>query len=110
MKLLIGNQLPFALSRFFEAHGSARARHVLDVAPDEAAGREMWRFAEQGGYVIVSKDERSFHMANLAPSAPQMVRVRLGDCRKGPLVDAFAQIQQEILNASQSAQKTVKIR
>jgi len=60
--------------------------------------------------VVVSKDEDFLHLANLAAAGPAAVWVRLGNCRKGPLLDTFARILPEILNALQSGQKVVEIR
>ena len=109
MKFLIDNQFPLALSRFLQAQG-LESRHVMDLGLDEASDLEIWRYAETEGCVIVSKDEDFLHLANLGASGPSVVWVRLGNCRKGPLLDAFARILPEILNALQSGQKVVEIR
>lgn len=109
MKFLIDNQLPLALSRFLQAQG-LETRHVMDLGLDEASDIEIWRHAETEGYVIVSKDEDFLHLANRDVGGPPVVWVRLGNCRTVPLLDAFARILPDILNALQSGQKVVEIR
>jgi len=63
MKFLIDNQLPIALSRFFEQSG-IKACHVMDVQLDEASDREIWQYAKTYGYTIISKDEDFFQSIN----------------------------------------------
>lgn len=109
MKFLIDNQLPIALSRFLQGQG-LESRHVMELGLDEASDLEIWRYAEREGCVIVSKDEDFLHLANLGAGGPAVVWVRLGNCRKDPLLDAFARVLPEILSALQSGQKVVEIR
>lgn len=109
MKFLIDNQLPAALGRFFQAQG-VESRHVIELGLDEASDLDIWRYAQSEDYVIVSKDEDFLHLANLDTGGPAVVWVRLGNCRKGPLLDAFARVLPEILNALQGGQKMVEIR
>ncbi|NJD67439.1 MAG: hypothetical protein C3F12_02150 [Candidatus Methylomirabilota bacterium] len=109
MKFLIDNQLPIALSRFLQTQG-LESRHVMELGLDEASDLEIWRYADAEDYVIVSKDEDFLHLVNLGAGGPSVVWVRLGNCRKGPLLDAFARVLPEILSALQGGQKVVEIR
>lgn len=83
MKFLIDNQLPIALSRFFQAQG-LESRHVIELGLDEVSDLEIWQYAKTEDYVIVSKDEDFLHLANLDTGGPALLWVRLGNCRKGP--------------------------
>ncbi len=109
MKFLIDNQLPIALSHFLQSQGQ-ESRHVIELGLDEASDLEIWRYAETEGCVIVSKDEDFLHLAHRGAGGPPVVWVRLGNCRKGPLLETFARILPEILKALQSGQKLVEIR
>ncbi len=46
MKLLVDNQLPAALARYFEANGW-ECQHVQDVGLDTAGDRAIWQYARE---------------------------------------------------------------
>lgn len=54
--------------------------HVSLVALEKASDREVWEFAAERDFVIVSKDEDFHQMAFLNGPPPRVVWVRLGNC------------------------------
>jgi predicted nuclease of predicted toxin-antitoxin system len=109
MKILIDNQLPIALSRFLESQG-VEACHVMDVQLDEATDREIWQYAKTHDYIIISKDEDFFQLANLSQdNVPTLVWVRLGNCRKKTLISVFKKVLPNLLDILKT-QRIVEIR
>ena len=92
MKLLVDNQLPVALARFIAATGWD-CIHVQDVDLDCVDDRVIWQYAQQRGMAIVTKDEDFQALANQQRSIPpQVVWVRLGNCRKAVLLEMFSKL------------------
>jgi predicted nuclease of predicted toxin-antitoxin system len=92
MKLLVDNQLPVALARYLSAEGWD-CIHVRDVGLDAADDRIIWKYAAEHHLVIVSKDEDFQILANQQGGIPpQVVWVRIGNCRKNHLLEAFSRI------------------
>jgi len=88
MKLLVDNQLPVALARFLDAEGLP-AEHLRDIGLQAAPDPVIWEYARLNRRVIVTKDEDFPQLVDRYGSPPQVVWVRLGNCRKVALLDAF---------------------
>jgi predicted nuclease of predicted toxin-antitoxin system len=82
MSLLVDNQLPVALARYLDASGW-KCIHVRDVELEEASDDAIWEYAKARHLTIITKDEDFEALANRQGSIPpQVVWVRLGNCRK----------------------------
>jgi predicted nuclease of predicted toxin-antitoxin system len=88
--VMVDNQLPVALARWLGAQG-CRAVHVRDIGLDTADDRSLWAYAGERGWVMLTKDEDFQDLALRLGPPPQVVWVRLGNCRKAPLLDAFGE-------------------
>ena len=89
MTLLVDNQLPLALARYLSANAWECA-HVHDLGLAEADDRIIWQYARANGLTIITKDEDFQALAIRQGSIPpQVVWVRLGNCRKVALLEAF---------------------
>ncbi|NOU01913.1 MAG: DUF5615 family PIN-like protein [Gallionella sp.] len=92
MNLLVDNQLPVALARFLSAN-DLECCHVADVGLDAVNDGIIWQYAKEPGMTIITKDEDFQFLANRQGSIPpQVVWVRLGNCRKAALLDTFAKL------------------
>lgn len=109
MKFLVDHQLPLALAKFLEARGHA-AQHVIDVGLDTATDREIFNFAKANHLVIVSKDQDFFELATRYPASPQLIWVRLGNCRKADLLAGFDVVLPRLLIALNSGEQIVEVR
>lgn len=110
MKLLVDNQLPAALARWLVERGLC-AIHVTDVALSDASDREIWDYARKENLVIVTKDDDFRILANQQRSTPpQVVWVRLGNCRKQALLAAFDSVLPELLKALAAGDAIVELR
>jgi predicted nuclease of predicted toxin-antitoxin system len=110
MTLLVDNQLPVALARYLSAHGWD-CIHVRDVGLDEASDQVIWAYAKAQSLAIVTKDEDFQALANrqgIPP--PQVVWVRLGNCRKHAILEAFSRILPSLKELLAAGDSVVEIR
>jgi predicted nuclease of predicted toxin-antitoxin system len=110
MSLLVDNQLPVALARYLGAHGW-ECIHVRDVGLDEVSDQDIWEYAKAHSLTIITKDEDFQALANRQGSVPpQVVWVRLGNCRKGALLEAFSRILPSLKELLAAGDAVVEIR
>ena len=91
MKLLVDNQLPEALATFFNEHG-IEAFHVRQLGLGAAQDADIWRYAKDNGFGIVSMDEDFQDFATRYGTPPRVVWVRLGNVRRHALLETFSQL------------------
>lgn len=84
-------------------------QHVMQVDLDEAADVDVWRHATADRRVVVSTDEDFVYLANRPSDQGRLIRVRLGNCRKGALLDAFERALPAIDDALASGQRIVEL-
>ena len=109
MKFLVDNQLPEALCRFLTARG-LQSDHVLNLHFDEASDLEIWKYAAANGWIVVSKDEDFLHLANRPDDTGRLLWVRVGNCRKQPLLQAFEREMAKATRAFEEGFRIVEIR
>ena len=56
---------------------------------DEASDIEIWNYAADRNWIVVSKDEDFLHLANRQHDTGKLLWVRIGNCRKQTLLQAF---------------------
>lgn len=110
MTLLIDNQLPPALARHLAAAG-LDCVHVQDIGLEAADDATIWRYAKQHKMTIVTKDEDFQALATRGVEMPpQVVWVRLGNCRKVALLAAFSKVLPALRAALAAGDVVVEIR
>ena len=110
MNLLVDNQLPTALARFLADRGFA-CRHVLDLGMEASDDRKIWQFAKDEKMVIVTKDEDFALMADHhGEAAPQVVWIRIGNCRKSALLATFDLVLPDLRRLLAEGRKVIEIR
>jgi len=110
MMLLVDNQLPVALARYLADNGWESC-HVQDVGLDAADDSIIWQYASERGMTIITKDEDFQILANRQGSIPpQVVWVRLGNCRKTELLDTFSRIAPSLRDLLAAGNAVIEIR
>jgi predicted nuclease of predicted toxin-antitoxin system len=110
MKLLVDNQLPLALARFLAAN-DFDCQHVQDIGMGATDDRAIWEYAKSHDMAIVTKDEDFPLMADRQGSIPpQVVWVRLGNCRKAALLQAFATLLPDLRRLLDDGGSVIEIR
>lgn len=110
MKLLVDNQLPLALARFLAAN-DFDCQHVQDIGMGATDDRAIWEYAKSHDMAIVTKDEDFQLMADRQGNIPpQVVWVRLGNCRKAALLQAFATLLPDLRTLLDDGGSVIEIR
>lgn len=110
MTLLVDNQLPLALARYLAANGW-ECTHVQDIGLGATDDTTIWQYAKERGMTIITKDEDFQALANRQGSIPpQVVWVRLGNCRKAVLLEAFSRILPALRDMLAAGESVVEIR
>ena len=79
MKLLFDQNLSPGLVQLL-ADVYPNSTHVLDTALDKAEDLDVWTFAREHGFTIVSKDGDFRQLSFLLGAPPKVIWVRLGNC------------------------------
>ena len=110
MTLLVDSQLPLALARYLATNGW-ECTHVQDVGLEAVEDRIIWQYAKERGLTIITKDEDFQALANRQGSIPpQVVWVRLGNCRKAVLLEAFSRILPALRDMLAAGDAVIEIR
>ena len=79
MKLLLDENLPrrlaLALTEAFPG-----STHVTEVGLSSSTDGELWRYAKEHGFTLVSKDTDFHQMSFLRGFPPKVVWIRRGNC------------------------------
>ena len=79
MKLLFDQNLSYRLvHRLADVYPDCQ--HVRNVGLKEAPDTEVWEFASDNGYTVVSKDADFHQRSLLLGFPPKVIWVRLGNC------------------------------
>ena len=109
MRFLVDAQLPPALARWLEERGH-EAKHVIDLALQDAPDEAIWRHASTKGAVIVSKDEDFARRRALTSDGPQVVWLRVGNTNSRTLIEILEEILDDLVRALASGETLVEVR
>ena len=79
MKLLLDQNLSPRLAAIL-ADVYPGSAHVRELGLERAGDDDVWRYARDNGYVIVSKDADFRQFSFLYGAPPKVVWIRLGNC------------------------------
>lgn len=79
MKLLFDQNLPTRLSELVQSEFPG-SKHVRNVGLVSASDEELWAFARQKDFVLVTKDADFQQRALLHGHPPKVVWLRIGNC------------------------------
>ena len=109
MRFLIDAQPLSSLVHFFRDRGH-EATHVFDLLTHDASDEAIFQHAITLGAVIVTKDE-DYAVRSVALGAPpQILWLRIGNCRNGPLVNALSASIATAFDAFERGERIVEIR
>ncbi len=60
--------------------------HIRDIGMEEADDSDIWDYATQNGYVIVSKDSDFHQKSFLYGHPPKVIWLRVGNCSTNTIV------------------------
>ena len=79
MKLLLDENLPARLVSFLTAEVPG-STHVSEVGLSSSDDEELWRYAREHGFTLISKDVDFHQMSFLRGFPPKVVWIRRGNC------------------------------
>lgn len=86
MKLLFDQNLsPRLVHRLSDI--CAGSAHVSTLGLDRATDREVWEYARDNGFIIVSRDTDFSEMSVVQGYPPKVVCIRRGNCSTGAIED-----------------------
>lgn len=85
MKLLLDENLSRRLVPFVQADFPESSQVVL-LGLEAATDREIWQYAKQQGYVIVTKDSDYRDLSEWLGTPPQVILLAMGNSSKGEIL------------------------
>jgi predicted nuclease of predicted toxin-antitoxin system len=119
VKFLVDNQLPAALARWLVSR-QVECKHVQDLGLAKATDAEIWDYAHQNSYIVISKDEDFLFLLasewTIAPEAgeppPQarLIWIRIGNCRTKVLLETVQRLWSDIEAQLKAGERFVELR
>ncbi len=109
MRFLVDAQLPPALAALLRSHGHI-AEHVSEIGPGDTPDRDLWQYALDRNAVIVTKDEDFSLMFAMRGEPATVVWVRIGNTRRGVLLEWFEPLIDQIVALVQNGQQLIELR
>ena len=108
MKFLVDEQLPPALASWLRARGHD-AEHVHSLGLGAADDQAIWRYARDGDWIIVTKDE-DFPARRAAVQGPPILWLRIGNAMNSVLVARIEARWSAIIPLLESGEPIVELR
>jgi predicted nuclease of predicted toxin-antitoxin system len=86
------------------------ATHVVDCGLLKSKDREIWRYAAENGYAIVTKDEDFAALRQRASTGPAVVWLRLGNMSNSSLQKNLLSVLPEIAAALEAGEALIEVR
>ena len=109
MRFLVDNQLPSALARFLSSIG-LEAVHVLDLGLSQSKDAELWSFAAENDFVLISKDHDFLDFLGRTAPRGRLIWVRVGNCRRQALLESVERAWPEIMSLLAAGERMIEIR
>jgi len=108
VKLLLDQNLSYKLvgRLTIDFPGSA---HVQDFGLDRADDEEVWQFAKDGGFTIVSKDDDFHQRSFVYGHPPKVVWVRIGNCTTERIAEVLLAHAEDILRFGVDAEAALLV-
>ena len=85
MRFLIDTQLPAALAPWLRERGH-HAEHVLEIGLAQSKDTLIWRYAQEHGAAIITKDEDFAEWGRRGRAGPAVVWLRIGNSSRRALL------------------------
>lgn len=96
MKLLYDQNLSFRLVKSLQRE-YPESCHVRDVGLGEASDQEVWRYAAEEGYTVVTKDADFHQRSFLFGAPPKVVWLRCGNASTSMIEELLRRHHQDLL-------------
>jgi len=86
MKLLFDQNISFRLVKAINSE-IPESKQVRELGLDNKTDKEIWTFAKENGYSIVTFDSDFFDLSNLLGSPPKIIWLRFGNRNTQALIE-----------------------
>ena len=105
MKLLLDENLPQKIVSSLQANFPGSS-HVCLVGLQTCDDRQVWAYARENGFWIVTKDADFYEMTLLYGAPPKVVWLRFGNCRSSEILDRLLAHAARLTEAETQDEKT----
>jgi predicted nuclease of predicted toxin-antitoxin system len=111
LRFIVDAQLPPALARAIAGEGHDPV-HVNDIDLTSASDHAVWAEAAQRHAAIITKDEDFILIGRgrEETSVPAIVWLRIGNCTKKALLEAFLSVFPWVVEMLEAGEKMIEIR
>jgi predicted nuclease of predicted toxin-antitoxin system len=109
VRFLVDTQLPAALAPWLTAHGH-QAEHVLEVGLAQSKDTQLWRYAQDNGAVVVTKDEDFAEWVRRGRPGPAIVWLRIGNASTRALLAWMEPLLPAIVRQLEQGDRLVEVR
>ena len=106
MKLLLDQNLSWKLAGQLETLFPATS-HIKTLLTTESDDRDIWFYAKENGFTIVSKDDDFEQRSILLGHPPKVIWIRLGNCKTADVASLLLSAHQSILSFGADDEKSI---
>ena len=106
MKLLIDQNISYrlitSLKDFFQ-----EIKHIKELSLETASDDDIWKYAKENGFVIVTKDSDFNDLAVLRGLLPKIIWIQKGNCSTDDIIKLLTENHQLIIEFVADKQNSV---
>jgi predicted nuclease of predicted toxin-antitoxin system len=81
--------------------------HIASLLIETTSDRDIWFYAQEHGFAIVTKDDDLEQRSILLGHPPKVIRIRLGNCKTNQIVSLLINSQKIILAFGDDIEKSI---
>jgi len=108
MKLLFDENLSPKLPRILSLD-FPESIHVRDCGLKGFPDEDVWEYARNNGFAIVSKDSDFYQRSLLYGHPPKLIWLRIGNCDRDTLVALIAKYKEQIYSLNSNASDSILV-
>ena len=106
MKLLIDQNLSYRLITFLKDLFT-EIIHIKDLSLEKASDENVWKYAKENGFVIVTKDSDFNDLAVLRGFPPKIIWIQKGNCSTDDIIRLLTEKYQLIIEFGEDKQNSI---
>jgi predicted nuclease of predicted toxin-antitoxin system len=108
LKLLFDNNLSIKLPEIVEDYFPHSA-HVVNLHLEKLSDKEIFKFAGDHQFTIVTKDKDFYHLLNTFGSPPKVIWISIGNCSNQMILEVLINHKKEIAEFIKSSRSLLVI-
>lgn len=108
MKLLFDNNLSIKLPEIVE-DSFPQSAHVVNLHLEKLSDKEIFQFAGDHQFTLVTKDKDFYHLLNTFGAPPKVIWLSIGNCSNQMLIATLIKHKKEIADFIKSSRSLLVI-